>query len=224
MTSTRGHQLDSSIDTDAAIDSLLIRGSLQMRFAPPAVVPRLAQGLLSATQQAVARAATSPQGSSCELTDGESFLVVDANHAVKKLIRWRETMPGVKPFFAIKCNPDPVLIRSLVAAGQCGFDCASIGEIYAVLQAGSHPSRVIYANPNKAPDAILKALSLGVTTMTFDSVAELTKVRTAVDAITAQGGQGGAPDLVLRLRVPDDHSVFKLGSKFGAEPLQVCVC
>lgn len=27
--------------------------------------------------------------------------------------------------------------------------------------------------------------------------------------------------MVLRLRVPDDHSVFKLGSKFGAEPLQV---
>ena len=52
------------------------------------------------------------------------------------------------------------------------------GEISAVLQAGAHPRSIIYANPNKAPDAILKALSLGVTTMTFDSVAELTKVST----------------------------------------------
>ena len=58
-------------------------------------------------------------------------------------------LPRVKPFFAIKCNPDPVLIKTLVVAGDCGFDCASLGEISSVLNAGGHPARIIYANPNK---------------------------------------------------------------------------
>lgn len=59
-------------------------------------------------------------------------------------------------FSAIKCNPDPIILKSLVLSDQCGFDCASIGEICAVLEAGAHPSRIIYANPNKAKEAIAK--------------------------------------------------------------------
>lgn len=33
------------------------------------------------------------------LGPAESYLVVDGNHAVRKLMRWRELMPRVKPFF-----------------------------------------------------------------------------------------------------------------------------
>ncbi len=125
------------------------------------VAPRMHEGLLQSV---------------LNTSDAESQLLFDANHAVKKLRRWKELMPRVKPFFgifkfvlidfvfrfmllfflAIKCNPDPVLIKSLVLSDQCGFDCASIGEICSVLEAGAHPGRIIYANPNKAPEAILK--------------------------------------------------------------------
>jgi len=34
----------------------------------------------------------------------------------------------VEPFYAMKCNPDPVIIKLLAALG-CGFDCATMGEI-----------------------------------------------------------------------------------------------
>lgn len=49
-----------------------------------------------------------------------------------------------------------MIIKSLVLANQCGFDCASVGEIRAVLEAGGHPDRIIYANPNKSPEAIAR--------------------------------------------------------------------
>lgn len=54
----------------------------------------------------------------------------------------------------------------------------------------------------------------------FPSRSITAQVRAALDE---HDGDLPAPDMVLRLRVPDDHSVFKLGSKFGAEPLQVRV-
>jgi ornithine decarboxylase len=38
----------------------------------------------------------------------------------------------VEPFYAVKCNPDPVIVR-LIATLGCGFDCASMSEIDFVL-------------------------------------------------------------------------------------------
>ena len=38
----------------------------------------------------------------------------------------------VEPFYAMKCNPDPVIVRLLATLG-CGFDCATMGEINLVL-------------------------------------------------------------------------------------------
>ena len=38
----------------------------------------------------------------------------------------------VEPFYAMKCNPDPVIDRLLATLG-CGFDCATMGEINLLL-------------------------------------------------------------------------------------------
>jgi len=38
---------------------------------------------------------------------------------------WVSTMPRVKPFYAVKCNPEPSMVAMLAALGA-GFDCASI--------------------------------------------------------------------------------------------------
>ena len=37
---------------------------------------------------------------------------------------WKTALPGVHPFYAVKCNNDPALLQTLAALG-CGFDCAS---------------------------------------------------------------------------------------------------
>jgi ornithine decarboxylase len=71
-------------------------------------------------------------------------------------------MPRVRPFYAVKCNPNPVIMRSLAALG-CGFDCASAKEMADVLSMGVHPSRVIFAHPCKRPADLLHAAATSVT-------------------------------------------------------------
>ena len=51
-------------------------------------------------------------------------------------------------FIAVKCNDNPMLLRTLAALGV-GFDCASKNEIRSVLDLGVNPSSIIYANPCK---------------------------------------------------------------------------
>ena len=129
------HQLDTFIDIDRDINSLAVRDQLVLRTTIPPVVPRLSESLLTLAHQTTIRSAS--HAMSGDLSPAESYLVLDANHAVKKLQRWRHLMPRVKPFFAIKCNPDPVLIKSLVVAGDCGFDCASIGIFCSITAASA---------------------------------------------------------------------------------------
>ena len=38
--------------------------------------------------------------------------------------RWEATLPNIKPFYAVKCNDDVMLLKTLAALGT-GFDCAS---------------------------------------------------------------------------------------------------
>ncbi len=57
-------------------------------------------------------------------------------------------MPRVTPFYAVKCYPEPGVLRLLAALGT-GFDCASKGEVEMMLNMGVHPSRIIFAHPCK---------------------------------------------------------------------------
>ena len=38
--------------------------------------------------------------------------------------RWLREFPRIQPHYAIKCNPDPIMLKTLLAIGT-GFDCAS---------------------------------------------------------------------------------------------------
>ncbi|CAM9167992.1 unnamed protein product, partial [Choristocarpus tenellus] len=113
-----------------------------------------------------------------------AFFIVDIQCIVHKFRRWHECFPRVKPFYAVKCNSNQAVVRALSSFPGCGFDCASPAEINQVLSCGVDPSRVIYANPCKAVDALNFALSVGIVTMTFDSREELHKIRHALDSQT----------------------------------------
>lgn len=79
---------------------------------------------------------------------------------------------------AVKCNPDPVIVKTLATLG-CNFDCASRNEIHLVEQASKdlpHKPDIIFANPCKAPAHIAEAESKGVHLMTFDNVDEVKKI------------------------------------------------
>ncbi len=125
----------------------------------------------------------------------------------RQIARFREAMPRVEPFYAIKANPHPEILKTFVAA-RAGFDVASVGEMQAVLAAGAKPEQVIYANTIKPGPSMEEAMAAGVNLMTFDSEYELDKI-----AEYAPGAR-----VLARVKVPNIGSVVELSLKFGCEP------
>nr|GAT57702.1 ornithine decarboxylase [Mycena chlorophos] len=135
-----------------------------------------------------------------------AFFVADLSQVYKQHLRWRKCLPNIKPFYAVKCNPDPYVLRLLAALGT-GFDCASNGEISQVLAIGGiDPTRIIFANPCKAVSFIRNAAKMHVDMMTFDNADELYKIARA---------HPGAK-LVVRILTDDSKALCQLGIKFGA--------
>lgn len=139
----------------------------------------------------------------------KALMVNDLGAVERQVTRWASNLPGVQPFYAVKCNPDPILIAALSGWGA-NFDCASRGEIQLVLNSGVDVSRIIFANPIKTTTDLRFAHSVGVTKMTFDNIDEINKIKEHCP--NAQ--------LVLRLLPDDSGSVMRFGSKFGA-PIEV---
>ncbi|KIY99133.1 ornithine decarboxylase [Monoraphidium neglectum] len=116
-------------------------------------------------------------------------------------------MPRVAPFYAVKCNPQPALLRLLAALGA-GFDCASKAELEAVMALGVPQDRIIFAHPCKRPLDLRFAAAAGVRLTTFDCEGELSKVQELWPTA----------ELVLRLRCDDPEARVPLGLKYGADP------
>lgn len=119
--------------------------------------------------------------------------------------RWVRNLPKVRPYYAVKCNPDEMFVETL-AACDTGFDCATSAEIKLVLSKGVKPEDVIFANPIKNLGDIAFAKSVGVSKMTFDNVDELKKIHSVFPEA----------ELLLRLLPDDSGSLMRFGSKFGA--------
>uniref|UniRef100_A0A6C0DEG8 ornithine decarboxylase n=1 Tax=viral metagenome TaxID=1070528 RepID=A0A6C0DEG8_9ZZZZ len=128
-------------------------------------------------------------------------------HAVNQ---WRTLLPMVTPYYAIKCNPNPVMLEALASLGV-NFDCASEAEIKTVIEITQDPKRIIFANPCKMSSQIRYARANDVDCMTFDSEEELYKVKLFHPYAK----------LILRLAVDDSKSVCKFNKKFGCRLEQV---
>jgi ornithine decarboxylase len=98
---------------------------------------------------------------------------------VSQVYQWRRFFPRVEPFYAVKCNPDPVIVKTLAIMG-CSFDCASRTEIQLVQEVTKDlpipKPDIIYANPCKARKHLVEAVCRGVRMVTFDNVTEVVKV------------------------------------------------
>ncbi|KAF9293825.1 hypothetical protein BGZ88_004826 [Linnemannia elongata] len=134
-----------------------------------------------------------------------AFYVADLGEVYRQHLRWKALLPRIEPFFAMKCNPDPMVMRLLASLGA-GFDCASKNEIQSVLDMGVDPSRIIYANPCKQNSFVKYAYNNKVRMMTFDNAEELYKIKRFHPEA----------QLVLRILTDDSKSLCKLGLKFGA--------
>jgi len=138
-------------------------------------------------------------------SDCDTFYLVDITTVILKYKYFKEYMPRVQPFYAVKCNPDSFLISTLVACGA-GLDVASMPEMQKGMDAKQTSDNMIFANPCKMPEHIRYAAKCGVSKMTFDNMEELGKIHKFYP--NAQ--------LVLRILADDSHSTMRFGSKFGA--------
>jgi ornithine decarboxylase len=122
--------------------------------------------------------------------------------------RFIRAFPG-QVLYAVKCNPDPAVLRALADGGIRHFDAASIGEVRLVR--GLFPSAAIhFMHPVKSRPAIREAyLRHGVRDFVLDSAAELSKIADET---------GGARDLglIVRLGMAPGHARLDLSGKFGA--------
>jgi len=137
--------------------------------------------------------------------DGMPFMAIDLGEPVRRIRKWQRLLPNVEPFYAIKCNSDLAILKTLVEL-DIGFDCASKEEISTMLKLGVAPEKIIFANPCKPVAHIQYAARNGVDMMTFDNLDELQKVKE---------NHPGAK-LVLRVLTDDSKSVCRFGLKFGA--------
>ncbi|MCL4190464.1 MAG: type III PLP-dependent enzyme [Thermoguttaceae bacterium] len=138
---------------------------------------------------------------------GTPLMIISRTVLREQLERFRRALPRVDPFFAVKANSHPEVIKTMVA-GRAGFDVASAAEMNLVLSAGAKPAQIIFANTIKPVESITHAAKKGVTLMTFDSEAELDKI-----AAHAPGAR-----VLVRIKVPNVGSIVELSLKFGVDP------
>ncbi|KAL9618352.1 MAG: hypothetical protein Q9160_006934 [Pyrenula sp. 1 TL-2023] len=141
----------------------------------------------------------------CEPGEEDAFYVADMGAVYRQHVRWKLNLPRVKPFYAVKCNPDMEVLRLLAKMGT-GFDCASQAEIEKVLRLGVEPDRIIFAQPCKTKSYVRYASNHGVRQMTFDNADELYKIKRFFPEA----------ELYLRILTDDSASLCRLSAKFGA--------
>lgn len=105
-------------------------------------------------------------------------LVMDLDVVADRYARLRAAMPEATVFYAVKANPEPVLLEVLAELGA-SFDVASPGEVDLALEAGAPPCRISYGNTIKKSRDIAHAYRRGVRLFAFDSIAELEKLAVA---------------------------------------------
>ncbi len=147
---------------------------------------------------------------------GTPLFVVDHDVLRRNLAQFRRHLPRAQPYYAVKANSDPAIVKTLYEAGA-SFDVASLAEFMTVydfikgLPAKQRQDfiwdKIIYANPIKSP-VTLAQLDPYKPLMTYDNIEEIAKVA----KFAPHAG------MVLRIRVPNTGSMVELSSKFGAGP------
>ena len=121
---------------------------------------------------------------------------------------FQKKFPG-KILYAVKTNPHPEVIKTLIKSGIEQFDVASIEEIKAVRKF-SQSAKCSFMHTVKSRESISEAyFDYGIKTFALDSKNELIKIiestKNAIDL-----------ELFIRVFVSNEHAEIDLSKKFGA--------
>ena len=118
--------------------------------------------------------------------------------------------PG-EPMYAVKCNPEPRLLRTLVDCGFHQFDVASMPEIE-LARTMAPKSELFFMHPVKTVEEIDAASHrFGVNHFAVDHRDELGKIEEAIH------GDRYSTTVMVRMATPGD-ATYDLSAKFGATP------
>ena len=120
------------------------------------------------------------------------------------------SFPG-RALYAVKCNPDPFVLKTLFDAGITDFDVASIDEVRLIDSLFGKAAGQFFNNPAKTRPAIRSASTeFGIRFYTADSVAEIDKI--LEEAVSEK-------DLIIavRLLTVAKDARYILSTKFGAD-------
>lgn len=141
--------------------------------------------------------------------DCGTIFIVDRQRLVHLYETWKTMLPDVRPFYAVKCNPEPFIMQTIAKLGG-GFDCASEAELDSALsvlgEAGAGDS-IILAHPCKRPRDLKKARTYGVALTVLDARAEIDKIAMFHPE----------SECLLRIRCDDPEARVNLGKKYGAD-------
>jgi len=137
--------------------------------------------------------------------DGRPALVLDIARVRHSVRRFMAALPGVRPHYAVKANPDRGVLLALAQEGA-GFEIASPSELDLPQSIGVPASEIFYSNPVRSIEAIEYAAGRGVEWFVFDCAQELAKFAKC------------KPDakLYLRIETSNEGSDWPLSGKFGA--------
>lgn len=138
----------------------------------------------------------------------EAFYVASKSRLLANVSTWTTLLPQVRPFYAVKCNPDIMLMKWLKEAGA-GFDCASGMELQkaaSLFDSKTFAKSSIFANPCKPPRDLRVATEVESGPTVVDSVEEVQK-------LAERGWTRGS---LIRIAVEDQGSKMPFSKKFGA--------
>lgn len=138
------------------------------------------------------------------------FLLLDSNIIRNKTHRFKAAMPLVHPHYAVKANPDPRVLKTLIQE-NVGFEIASVPELDLLISLGVPAKEIYFSNPIKSRAYIEDASSKGVEWYALDSIEELRKIVSI------------KPDakMYLRIDAPNIGSDWPLAGKFGTHVSEI---
>jgi len=147
---------------------------------------------------------------------GTPLFILDHEKIRKNYRMFKELLPRVQCYYAVKANSHPEIIKTLFHEGS-SFDVASYNEFMQIYEYIDHFEekakasyvwdKIIFSNTIKDRQT-LRDIKKYRPLVTFDNSEELKKIREHCETA----------GLVLRLKVPDTGSQVEMSSKFGAEP------
>ena len=122
---------------------------------------------------------------------------------------FQNKFPG-KILYAVKTNPHPLVLKSIVESGINDFDIASIKEVEAI-RSVSPDAKCSYMHTVKSKESINEAyFKYNIKTFSIDTKDELIKILNSTN-------QAKDLELFVRVAVSNEHAEIDLSKKFGAQ-------